>query len=170
LKIAYRVVVMGVSGSGKSTVAELLATELQCPMLEGDNLHSAHNIERMTAGHALTDADRQGWLAAIASRIAAAVAGGESLVVSCSALKHRYRDMLRQADEELIFVYLKGSEELIRTRLSRRERHFMPPGLLDSQFQTLEEPTPDEHAIECSIEQSPADTVASILPHLAGLV
>lgn len=138
-------------------------------MLEGDSLHSAHNVERMAAGHALTDADRQDWLAAIAARIALAVSGGQSLVVSCSALRRRYRDILREADEALRFVYLRGSEALIRDRLARRRHHFMPPALLDSQFQTLEEPTPDERAIECGIELSPAAMIAQILPRLAAL-
>jgi gluconokinase len=165
--ILRRVVVMGVSGSGKSTVAELLAAELGCPMLEGDSLHSAHNIQRMAAGHALTDADRQDWLAAIADRIEKAVAARQSLVVSCSALKRRYRDTLRAADPQLTLVYLKGDMELIRARLAQRQHHFMPPALLESQFQTLEEPGPDEHAIECNIALGPADTVARILPRLA---
>jgi gluconokinase len=167
MQILRRVVVMGVSGSGKSTVAELLAAELGCPMLEGDSLHSAHNIERMAAGHALTDADRQDWLAAIAERIEKAVAARQSLVVSCSALKRRYRDTLRAADPQLTLVYLKGDMAFIRSRLAQRQHHFMPPALLESQFQTLEEPRPDEHAIECSIALGPADIVAGILPRLA---
>jgi carbohydrate kinase (thermoresistant glucokinase family) len=161
-----RIVVMGVSGSGKSTVAELLATAVGCPMLEGDSLHSAHNVERMAAGHALTDADRQDWLAAIAEHIAKAVAARQSLVVSCSALKRRYRDILRQADPRLIFVHLKGDKELVRSRLALRRQHFMSPALLDSQFEALEVPSADEAAIECSIALDPAEIVASILPRL----
>jgi carbohydrate kinase (thermoresistant glucokinase family) len=147
-------------------MAELLAFELGCPMLEGDSLHSAQNKERMAAGHALTDADRQDWLAAIADRIAQAVSARQGLVVSCSALKRRYRDTLRAADPRLTFVYLKGDRELIRSRLTHRQHHFMPPALLDSQFQTLEEPGADERAIECGIARSPADMVAEILPQL----
>ena len=166
LKIVHSVLIMGVSGSGKSTVAALLAAQLGCPLLEGDSLHSAHNIERMAAGHALTDADRQDWLAAIAARIAAAASAGQCLVVSCSALKRSYRDILRQADPRLVLVYLKGDMTLIRARLARRQYHFMPPALLESQFQTLEEPAPDEHAIECSIELCPDAMVASILPRI----
>ncbi len=138
-------------------------------MLEGDSLHSAHNVQRMATGHALTDADRQDWLAAIAARIAVAVSGGQALVVSCSALKRRYRDILREADETLRFVYLKGSEAVIRDRLARRRHHYMPPALLDSQFEILEEPTPDERAIECDIDLSPVAMVAQILPRLAAL-
>ena len=166
MQVVRNVVVMGVSGSGKSTVAELLAVELGCPMLEGDSLHSAHNKERMAAGHALTDADRQGWLEAIADRIAQAVAARQALVVSCSALKRRYRDTLRTADPQLKLVYLKGDKELIRSRLTQRHDHFMSPALLDSQFQTLEEPGPDEHVIECNIALDPAGMVAGIVPRL----
>jgi gluconokinase len=167
MALVHSVVVMGVSGSGKSTVANLLASQLGCPLLEGDSLHSAHNIERMAAGHALTDADRQDWLAAIAARIAAAQSAGQFLVVSCSALKRSYRDMLRRADPRLVFVYLKGDMALIRARLARRQDHFMPTALLESQFQTLEEPAPDEHAIECSIALRPAAMVAWMLPRIA---
>jgi gluconokinase len=166
LKLIGSVVVMGVSGSGKSTVADLLASQLGCPLLEGDSLHSAHNIERMAAGHALTDADRHDWLAAIARRLAAAASAGHFLVASCSALKRSYRDVLRQPDPRLVFVYLKGDMALIRARLARRQHHFMPPALLESQFQTLEEPSPDEHAIECSIALSPDAMVAAILPRI----
>ena len=167
MEVLHSVVVMGVSGSGKSTVANLLALQLGCALLEGDSLHSDHNIERMAAAHALTDADRQDWLAAIAARIAAAASAGQFLVVSCSALKRSYRDILRQADPRLIFVYLKGEAALIRARLARRQDHFMPAALLESQFQTLEEPAPDEHALECSIALSPDAMVASILPRIA---
>lgn len=166
MQVVRRLVVMGVSGSGKSTVAQLLAAELGCPMLEGDSLHSARNIERMASGHALSDADRQDWLAAIADCIAQAVSARQSLVVSCSALKRRYRDMLRAADPRLILVYLKGDMELIRSRLAQRQHHFMPAALLESQFQTLEEPGSDEQVIECSIAFGAADIVGRVLPRL----
>ena len=166
MNVVHSILVMGVSGSGKSTVADLLASRLGRHLLEGDSLHSAHNIERMAAGHALTDADRQDWLAAIAARIAAAASAGQCLVVSCSALKRSYRDILRKPDPRLIFVYLKGDMALIRARLAGRQHHFMPPALLESQFQALEEPAPDEHAIECSIALSPDAIVASILPRI----
>jgi gluconokinase len=166
VKVVHSVLVMGVSGSGKSTVAELLASRLGWYMLEGDSLHSAHNVERMAAGYALTDADRQDWLAAIAARIAGAANAGQFLVVSCSALKRSYRDILREADPRLVFVYLKGDMALIRARLARRQHHFMAPALLESQFQTLEEPAPDEHAIECSIELRPDAMVAALLPRI----
>jgi gluconokinase len=161
------VVVMGVSGSGKTTIATLLAARLGCPMLEGDNLHSAENIQRMAAGQALTDNDRREWLAALAGRIETASRDGQSLVLSCSALKRNAaRDVLRRADMHLIFVYLKGDKELIRSRLTRRQNHFMSPALLDSQFDTLEAPTADEHVIECDITPDPEAIVASILTQL----
>jgi len=157
------IVVMGVSGSGKSTVAGLLAEKLSCPMLEGDSLHSAENIRRMASGIALDDADRGPWLRAIAQRIASASREGRSLVVSCSALKRRYRDILREGDPRLILVYLAGDPRLIGQRMSRRHDHFMPPALLDSQFKALETPDPDEHAIRCDIAENPQDIVQSVL-------
>jgi gluconokinase len=161
------IVVMGVSGSGKSTTAELLAAQLGCPMLDGDSLHSAQNIERMRAGHALTDDDRRDWLALLANHVAAASHDGKLLVVACSALKRSYRDILRAADPRMIFVYLKGGKELIDLRLRQRRSHFMPPKLLDSQFETLEEPEADEGAVQCDIALSPAAIVSSIVAQIA---
>ncbi|HME37933.1 MAG TPA: gluconokinase [Steroidobacteraceae bacterium] len=160
------IVVMGVSGSGKTTVARLLAEQLSCSMLEGDSLHSAENIRRMAAGTALGDSDRGDWLASIAQRIAAASRDGRALVVSCSALKRRYRDILRQAEPRLLFVHLTGSKGLIRQRLSQRHDHFMSPALLDSQFDALELPGLDELVISADIAQSPARIVASVLARL----
>lgn len=156
------VVVMGVSGSGKTTIARLLAGQLACPMLEGDSLHSPENILRMSQGTALSDSDRRDWLAAIAERIAASVRARHGLVVSCSALKRRYRDFLRLSDRHLIFVHLVGDKHTIRQRMRLRHDHFMSPALLDSQFDALEMPGPDEHVISCDIAQSPADIVASV--------
>ena len=161
------VVVMGVSGSGKTTVGKLLAEQLSVVMLEGDSLHSAENVKRMAAGTALSDSDRRDWLLAIAQRIAAASRDGRGLVVSCSALKRGYRDVLRAGDPNLIFVYLAGDKELIRQRLTLRQDHFMPTALLDSQFDALEAPGVDEPVISCDIAQSPADIVRSILARIA---
>lgn len=122
-----RWVVMGVCGCGKSTVGAALAQLLAVPFLEGDKFHPAANVAKMSAGIPLDDADRAGWLQALAGEIGAARARGEGLVVSCSALKRRYRDLLRQADSELRFVHLHGARELIAERLRQRTDHYMPP-------------------------------------------
>jgi gluconokinase len=160
------IVVMGVSGSGKTTVARLLAEQLGCSMLEGDSLHSPENIRRMTASTALVDSDRADWLAAIAQRIAAASREGRAMVVSCSALKRLYRDVLRQGDPHLIFVHLTGPRQLIQQRMSLRHDHFMSPALLDSQFDALEMPDADEHVMSCDVAQSPATIVASVIARM----
>ncbi len=146
-------VVMGVSGSGKSTVAKPLAERLGWPFQEGDALHPAANVAKMKAGIALDDADRAPWLAAIADWIAERLRAGSGGVVTCSALRRVYRDRLRQAGDRVIFVYLEGSRAVIAARLAQRHGHFMPAVLLDSQFSTLEAPTADEHAIVDDIEQ-----------------
>lgn len=136
------VVVMGVSGSGKSTVGMLLAQRLGVAYAEADDFHPAANIAKMAAGHPLDDADRAPWLDVIAEWIAAR--GERGGVVSCSALRRRYRDRLREARPDLFFVHLDGSPALIAARLSARQRHFMPPGLLASQFEALEPLEPGE--------------------------
>ena len=159
-------VVMGVSGSGKSTVAILLAERLGWPFLEGDALHSARNVAKMKAGMPLDDADRAPWLAAIADWIEGRLRAGTGGVVTCSALRRAYRDRLRQAGDGVIFVYLKGAKSLIATRVAERHDHFMPPTLLDSQFATLEEPASDEHAFAIDISQSPDAQVAEIVPRV----
>ncbi len=133
------VVLMGVSGSGKTTVGTMLAAALQCCFLEGDSLHPAANVEKMSHGIPLTDADRAPWLAAIRSHILAAVEHGQCLVVACSALKQQYRDFLSQGTD-LTWVYLKGSQELIAERMRERHHHYMKAGMLRSQFADLEEP------------------------------
>jgi gluconokinase len=140
-------VVMGVCGCGKSTVGKMLASALGLEFLEGDQLHSAGNIARMAAGIALTDADRQDWLEALAARIREARVRGCGLVVSCSALKRAYRDILRGGAADLQFIHLRGGDpELLATRMASRPGHYMPASLLDSQLATLEPPGPDEHA------------------------
>lgn len=160
------VVVMGVAGSGKTTIAQLLAKRLGCALLEGDSLHSAENIRRMAAGIALTDEDRHDWLIAIAERIANAAHNGEALVVTCSALKRRYREMLRGDVAHLVFVYLSGDKSLVEARVNERHNHFMPGSLVESQFAALEVPLADEPVIYCNIELTPQVIVESILEQL----
>ncbi|WP_157556405.1 gluconokinase [Nocardia acidivorans] len=161
------VVVMGVSGSGKSTVAAMLADELGWDLLEGDDLHPPANVAKMAAGQPLTDIDRQPWLAAIAAWMADHLATGRSGLVTCSALKHSYRDTLRHAtigrSGDITFLLLSGTREELRARVTARKDHFMPPGLLDSQLDTLEPPTPDEHIIAIEIGPAPAEVAAAAL-------
>lgn len=133
------IVVMGVAGSGKTTIGTMLAEALQCAFVEGDTFHPAANIEKMSRGIPLTDADREPWLAAIHARILAAEQRGECLVVGCSALKQQYRDFLNRGTH-IIWVYLKGAEELIAARIAHRREHYMKAGMLPSQFADLEEP------------------------------
>lgn len=141
------VVVMGVCGCGKSTVGERLARELGALFIEGDAFHPPANVARMAAGIALTDADRQGWLEALAAQLADARRAGRSVVLACSALKRRYRDVLRQGAPDLRVVHLAGDRAMLAVRLAARQGHYMPASLLDSQLATLETPDPDERAI-----------------------
>jgi gluconokinase len=160
------VVVMGVSGSGKTTVAAMLASRLHVHFLEGDDLHPPANVAKMRAGTPLTDEDRWPWLQAIARRIDEWRAAGEGGVVTCSALKRVYRAILIGDRPEGALVYLKGSRELIHHRMAQRHEHFMPVALLDSQFKTLEEPGPDEHPIVVDVAPPPAEIVATIMREL----
>jgi carbohydrate kinase (thermoresistant glucokinase family) len=159
-------VVMGVSGCGKSTIAGKVAEALHWPMVEGDDLHPAANIAKMKQHQPLNDTDRRPWLAAIGRQIDQWLAQGTSGIVTCSALKRRYRDGLEVGRPQLRFVYLQGSKELIRERLSHRAGHFMPPDLLDSQFADLEEPAADEPAICISIDAAPEAIAAAIIDRL----
>src|SRR5580698_7740443 len=152
-------VMMGVSGSGKSTIAEELSARLGWPFQEGDSLHPESNIAKMKAGIALTDADRLPWLERVAAWIDRQRARGEPGVVTCSALKRSYRQIVIGDRPEVQLVYLRGSRELIAARVAERRGHFMPPSLLDSQFETLEEPGPDEDPLTVDIGGS-ADEVA----------
>ena len=155
---------MGVCGSGKSLIGAQLARELDVEFVEGDGLHPPENVQRMAAGIPLTDDDRRGWLIAIATRLREAKRAGVGLVVSCSALKRRYRDLLRSnGDVDVRFVYLAGSQALLAERLANRRGHFMPPSLLDSQLAILEEPSPDERAWACDISQAPQAIVADLV-------
>jgi len=156
-------VVMGVSGCGKSLIGAGLAHALGVEFVEGDEYHSAENIERMSRGIPLTDDDRARWLRSLAARIREAKDAGLGLVISCSALKRSYRDILRTDAPELRFVFLKGRQDLVAQRLASRKGHFMPPSLLESQFTTLEEPLPDEDAWVCDISQSPQDLIAALV-------
>ncbi|HEY1933383.1 MAG TPA: gluconokinase [Acetobacteraceae bacterium] len=149
------VVVMGVSGCGKTTVAEMLAKRRGWSVIEGDSFHPRSNVEKMAAGHPLTDEDRWPWLRAIAAEIDARRARGESSVVASSALKRAYRDILVGDRPDVVLAYLQGSQQLIAERMKARKGHFMPASLLDSQFATLEEPGADEHPIVLSIEPRP---------------
>ncbi len=160
-------VVMGVAGCGKTTIAEAIAARLGVRMIEGDRLHSAANIAKMSAGTPLSDADRWPWL----GQIGEALAGSEGAVAACSALKRVYRDAItRGAGRPVAFVFLKGDRALIESRMHLRTGHFMPTSLLDSQFKTLEEPTPDELAIALDLAQPPdviADTAIAFLSQIA---
>ena len=160
------VIVMGVSGSGKTTVARGVADRAGWRLVEGDALHPPENVAKMHAGTPLTDEDRWPWLRAIAAEIDAMRARGESAVVACSALKRAYRDILIGGRSDVVLVYLQGSKELIASRLVARRGHFMPPALLDSQFATLEEPGEDEHPIVVSIDASPDAIVDAVVRQL----
>lgn len=160
------VVVMGVSGSGKTTIAALLATALECRLQEGDDLHPRENVVKMRAGMPLTDADRMPWLHKIAEIIDGWRARGECGVLTCSALKRSYRDIIIGDRPEVRLVYLRGSRELIRRRMVTRRGHFMPVALLDSQSATLEEPTPDEHPIAVDVGGMPQEIAAAVLREL----
>ena len=161
------IVVMGVSGAGKSTVASKLAARLDRPLVEGDSLHPPSNIAKMSQGIPLDDDDRLPWLKAIAARIDAARRAGQPIIVTCSALKRSYRATLGDGHDDVGFVYLKGSKNLIAGRLAARKGHFMPPGLLDSQFAALQEPADDEPSIVIAIDAAPDDIVASIIEKFA---
>jgi gluconokinase len=160
------VVVMGVSGCGKTTVAALLAAALGWQYQEGDDLHPAANVAKMRGGTPLTDADRLPWLEKIAGEIECWCEQGLSGVVTCSALKRSYREIIIGSRPEVQLVYLKGSYDLIQSRLAARHEHYMPAALLDSQFATLEEPTRDEHPIVIDVGGNPADIAAEIVRQL----
>jgi gluconokinase len=157
------VVVMGVSGSGKSTVAALLAAALGCQFQEGDDLHPPENVEKMRGGTPLTDADRMPWLRKIAAEIDGWRARNESGVLTCSALKRSYRDIIIGDRRDVMLVYLKGSHDVIHRRMAARHEHYMPVALLDSQFATLEEPTPDERPITLDVGGKPAEIAHEIV-------
>lgn len=160
------VVVMGVSGSGKTTVAAGIARQEGWELLEGDTFHPPSNVAKMKAGIPLTDEDRWPWLRAIAERVDALRADGRSVAVACSALKRAYRKVLIGGRPDSVLIYLRGAKQLIRDRMEARTGHFMPPALLDSQFATLEEPGPDENPIAIGIEGTPEETIRLAIQHL----
>jgi gluconokinase len=160
------VVVMGVSGSGKSTIAAMLAHRLHWIYEDGDWLHPQSNIEKMHHGEPLDDDDRRPWLSAIAEWIDATRKKGARGIVACSALKRAYRDILVGARGDVRIVFLKGDRETIAQRVAARADHFMPPALLDSQFKTLEEPAADERPIVVSIVPHPREIVETIVKEL----
>jgi gluconokinase len=154
---------MGVSGCGKSTVAAILAGRLGWPFEEGDALHPEANIEKMAAGHPLTDADRWPWLAKVADWIDERVDAGENGLITCSALKRSYRDVINRRGSGLMFIFLSGSKETIAARLAARHGHYMRASLLDSQFADLEEPAADEPAIRVDIGPPAAEIAERIM-------
>ena len=163
-------VVMGVSGSGKTTIACAIANREGWILLEGDRFHPAANIAKMEAGTPLTDDDRWPWLRAIAARQDQLRAAGQSAVIACSALKRAYRDILIGGRADTVLIYLRGSKPLIADRVKARQDHFMPPALLDSQFADLQEPTTDEQPIVVDIgapvEAVIRDAVRQVREHI----
>lgn len=160
-------VLMGVSGSGKSTVAGILAGALQWDLQEGDDLHPESNVAKMASGHPLTDEDRWPWLETVAEWIRAHTEKGQPGIVTCSALKRSYRDVLRRGSESsVVFVHLAGTRERISGRLNARMDHFMPSTLLDTQMSTLEPLDSDEEAIVVDVGPPPAEIAAKVIAAL----
>jgi gluconokinase len=160
---AMIIVVMGVSGAGKSTIGAKLAARLQSSFIDADDYHSPENIRKMSQGNPLTDADRESWLERLHQLLLNYAAQRQSVVLACSALKQKYRDLLSEG-VPVIWVYLKGSEEQIRSHLAHRQGHFAGPALLRSQFAILEEP---REAITVSIGSDPESAVSDILAQLS---
>lgn len=157
-----RLVVMGVAGCGKSAVGAALAQVMAVPFRDGDDLHPAENVAKMSRGEPLSDADRWPWLALVGQALAK-----EPMIIGCSALKRSYRDFITdQAGAPVTFINLAGSRAVIERRMHARQGHFMPPALLDSQFAALEPPMPDENAITVQIDQPPAGVVADVMEKL----
>lgn len=160
------IVVMGVSGSGKSTVGDLLGARIGLPYHDGDDLHPQSNIDKMAAGEPLTDEDRWPWLKLVGEWLVAHPAGG---IIGCSALKRSYRDAIREAAPGAVFVHVHGSSELLQERMTDRPGHFMPPSLLDSQLETLEHLGADETGRIFDISATPDEIVAAAAAWLSTL-
>ena len=161
------VVVMGVSGCGKTTVARALADRLGWTFAEADDFHPASNIEKMEAGHPLDDQDRAPWLAAIRDWLRERAAAAQDVVITCSALKHSYRDVLRGGGPGVVFLHLDGDRETLARRMAGRSGHFMPGSLLDSQLADLEPLGDDEAGVTVSIEDDPREIVEEAVRDLA---
>jgi gluconokinase len=159
-------VMMGVSGSGKSTIADKLAERLRWRYEDGDKFHPPSNVAKMSAGHPLTDEDRRPWLQAISDEIDRTCRAGQRAVIACSALKRAYRDILVHGRNDVRIVFLDGTQALIASRLAARKGHFMPPGLLASQFKTLEPPGANEHPVTVSIDATVETIVDDIIRQL----
>lgn len=160
------IVVMGVSGSGKTTVATRLADVLGRPFAEADDMHPAANVAKMAAGTPLTDEDRAPWLATVRDWLTSEARQGRAAVVTCSALRRVYRDVLREASGGVTFVQLDVDPELLAVRMKARKGHFMPPSLLQSQLDTLEPLEPDEDGVRVAAGGEPDDVVAAALRQL----
>ena len=150
---------MGVSGAGKTTLGRLLAEDLGWLFYEGDDFHPPSNVDKMSEGIPLIDEDRWPWLDSVSELIGGLICDGQNAVIACSALRQAYRDHLQRGNKEVVFIYLKGNYELIRTRLAERQDHFMGADLLGSQFQTLEEPL---DALTFDVLQQPAAIISAI--------
>jgi gluconokinase len=158
---------MGVAGSGKTVIGSAFARALDVDFIEGDEFHSAENVAKMARGVPLTDEDRAAWLDALARAVRGKREAGTGAVIACSALKRKYRDVLRSGGD-VQFIFLRGPRAVIEERLRQRRGHYMPASLLDSQFATLEEPEPGEHAWVCDVTRSPDDIVSELLERARG--
>lgn len=163
--VPQSLVIMGVTGSGKTTVGQMLAQKLGWEFYDADHFHPEENVAKMSNGIPLDDNDRIPWLKALATLISSSHSQGQSLVLACSALKNTYRAMLRDSSDNVKFIYLKGDESLIGGRLNARKNHFMNPALLPSQFAVLEEPNQEE-AVHIDIHPEPEAIVNNIISHL----
>jgi gluconokinase len=161
-------IVMGVSGSGKSTIGDRLAQRLGWTYEDGDRFHPASNVAKMSAGQPLTDEDRWPWLQAIADEIDGVCTAGGHAVIACSALKRAYRNVLVHGRGDVRIIFLNGTQDLIAGRLAQRKGHFMPPGLLASQFKTLEPPAPAENPVIVSID-APVEAIVEDIVRQLGL-
>ena len=162
-------IIMGVSGSGKTTVAEHIAAQLGWVFQEGDTLHPPANVTKMASGQPLDDADRAPWLAIVAQWVEARLAAGQNGVITCSALKRSYREQIGLGKPGVTFVYLHGDRATLEAHVRSRHHEYMPATLLDSQLATLEEPVPDEHAITVDVAGRVEDTVATVVRRLLDL-